>query len=173
MALLHLIRHGEPTLKGVFLGQLDPPLSAAGHAQVSVMLSTLEVNAAFYSPLLRARQTADHLVCADKVELAHLREIDYGDWTGKTWAELERDWPELTARKTADWLGVPAPNGETWPCFLARVAQAWKMMQGRSFPLAIVAHQAVNAALLNLVNGSDVLEFKQEYGQVISVSLDC
>ena len=91
-------------------------------------LTGLPVQVAYSSPLRRARETADCIGCP-VVEIPELAELDQGEWTGKSWAEIEGHWPNHAARKLEDWLGVPAPGGETWELFLARVETAWNRIR--------------------------------------------
>ena len=156
-------------MKGVLLGQLDSPLSAVGLQHAEKELSGIEVNVAYCSPLLRARQTAAFLRALRRLEMAALREVDYGHWTGKTWAEVEKEWPELAAQKCADWLGVSAPSGESWQEVLDRLIPVCQAIRSGGTPAAVVAHQGVNAALASLLDNRNPLEFVQRYGEVIRV----
>ena len=135
-------------------------------------LSGIDVEVVWTSPLRRARETAELIRSRSLVELPELREIDQGDWAGKTWAKIEVNWPELAARKSSDWLGVAAPGGETWTRFLERIDRAWKTIRAGVMPTAISAHQGVNAALMYLIEGRDPLEFVQGYGEVIQLEYD-
>ncbi len=171
MPLLYLIRHGEPEITGVMLGQMDIELSAQGRREAAA-LPRLQIEMVWTSPLRRARETATYLGCAHITELPELKEMDLGDWTGKTWAEIENAGPELAALKLADWLGCQVPGGEGWNAFLHRVRHAWNTIQAGPFPAAIVAHQGVNAALMHLIQGGDPLQFRQSYGEVIRVEYD-
>jgi broad specificity phosphatase PhoE len=172
MASILLIRHAEPEMKGVFLGQMDSPLSAAGRKRAAQMLGGMRVSVAWTSPLLRARETAALLDAGQVVEVPGLREIDHGDWTGRTWTEIEGKWADPAMRKSADWLGVTAPGGEEWKTFLDRVRAAWQEIREGPPDSAVVAHQGVNAALAYLIDGRDPLAFTQEYGEVIRVEYD-
>ncbi|MDQ6704409.1 MAG: histidine phosphatase family protein, partial [Acidobacteriota bacterium] len=69
-------------------------------------------------------------------------------------------------RKAADWLGVAAPGGESWQELLKRIETVWRAVRTGPEPAAVVAHQAVNAALANLIEGRDPLRFEQQYGEV-------
>ncbi len=169
MAILYLIRHSEPQTKSVLLGRLDSPLSPKGFQHAKQALTDIEVSVTYCSPLLRARQTAAFIRTAQMVEMAALIEVDYGDWTGKTWAEVEREWPELAAQKLVDWLGVSSPGGEKWQEVLDRMKPAWQTIRTGATPAAVVAHQGVNAALVTLIDGRDALNFVQQYGEVIRV----
>lgn len=172
MATLYLIRHGEPELRGVFLGLMDSPLSTAGHTQVRASLAGIEVAVTYTSPLHRARQTAEYISCAQLVEMPELRELDQGAWTGKTWTRIEAEWSELAIRKSEDWLGIAAPGGEAWPDVLRRAGEVWRRIRRGPEPCAVVAHQGINAALASLVNGTDPLHFQQQYGEIIRFEYD-
>ena len=169
MATLYLIRHAEPTHTGVLLGQLDPGLSPHGRQQAAT-LANLPVEQVWSSPLRRARQTANH-INRPIIEIPELRELHQGDWTGKSWIEIEANWPDQAASKLTDWLHTPAPGGETWPDFLTRIALALHRIQKGPFPAAVVAHQAVNAALRYLIDARDPLTHTQQYGEIIELEL--
>jgi broad specificity phosphatase PhoE len=172
MASIFLIRHAEPEMRGVLLGQMDSPLSETGRERAAQVLGGMHVPVAWTSPLLRARETAALLDARQVVEVPGLREIDHGEWTGRTWTEIEVKWADLAMRKSADWLGVTAPGGEEWTTFLDRVRAAWQGIREGPPDSAVVAHQGVNAALAHLIDGRDPLAFTQEYGEVIRLEYD-
>jgi broad specificity phosphatase PhoE len=147
---------------------MDPPLSAPGHSQAKAALADLNVTVTYTSPLQRARQTAGY-ISSKRIEVTNLRELHYGDWTGKTWAEVESHWPDLAQQKSADWLNITPPNGETWPELTERIAAVWTTIRAGPEPCAVVAHQAVNAALASLITQTDPLQFTQQYGEVIRI----
>ncbi|MCU1328714.1 MAG: phosphoglycerate/bisphosphoglycerate mutase [Bryobacterales bacterium] len=169
MSILLLVRHCEPEIKGRILGQIDSPLSAAGHVHAAATLGSLQAAIAWCSPLARAVETAARLRSPVRRILPDLREIDHGQWSGKTWEEVEARWPDIAHRKLQDWNGVTAPDGESWPDFLQRVSGAWEIIRRGPQPAAVVAHQGVNAALTSIINGTDPLQFRQAYGEVIRV----
>lgn len=103
---LLLVRHGQSVWNAVgrWQGQADPPLSPLGGAQAAEAadrLSAVGFSAVVTSDLQRARATADILARALGLAIVvdpDLREIDVGDWTGLTRAEIEARWPgELAA----------------------------------------------------------------------------
>jgi broad specificity phosphatase PhoE len=161
MPALYLIRHAEPTITGVLLGQSDPPLSEEGRKQAAA-LRLPEPCAVYTSPLRRAVQTAAYLT-RGAVVVADLAEITYGAWDGLSWAEIERRWPELAVRKLADWEGVTPPGGETFLNFRTRITGAFASIQKTAAPCAIVGHEAVNAILLCLLGDADFLSHHQAY----------
>ncbi|MEI2810851.1 MAG: histidine phosphatase family protein [Nocardioides sp.] len=107
-----IARHGATPLSHEkrFSGSgADPALDDIGRAQVDALSALLgsvgTVDRSFTSPLLRARQTAFILAQRhgfEPVVAPALRELDFGDWEGLTFAEAaERD-PQGIARWAAD-----------------------------------------------------------------------
>lgn len=157
---LFLIRHAEPVLTGVFLGcKNDPPLKSPP-ADLN-----LPVEVVYVSPLTRALQTAAGLT-APKIVVPDLREIDFGEWGGLNWDEIEQRWPDMAARGYRDWFGMTPPGGEPWEVFSHRVRGALGEILKDPRSKAIVAHGAVNAVIGGELGGVDPRKFKQTYGQV-------
>ena len=101
-----VLRHGQSewNADGRWQGQADPPLSDLGEEQArdaAERLRGVEFAGVASSDLQRARRTAEILAEALGLDIAvdpALREIDVGDWTGLTRAEIEAQWPgELAA----------------------------------------------------------------------------
>ena len=119
MGLIHLIRHAEPTLSGVFLGRADPGLRSRPQR------SSVTVQCVFSSPLRRARDTASALFpSCEMVVLQELTEISLGEWDGLTWEEIEGRDPDLAAQKLADWNHVTPPGGESYAAIEGRARAA-------------------------------------------------
>jgi broad specificity phosphatase PhoE len=153
---LFLVRHCEPAVTGVLLGQSDPPLSDRGRADALNLLRHRKLNIIYSSPLRRALETAQAI--GGPIEIVHdLREITYGEWDGLTWAQIEATDPLLAAAKLRDWQNVTPPGGETWDQFTSRVRHALQHILNGPRPAAIVAHAAVN----KVIAGVD-----QAYGQI-------
>ena len=112
---IHLIRHGltEGNLKQQYIGSTDLPLAAAGVTELQRLKSEVDyprVDAVYSSPMLRAKQSAAILYPNKEVKIIdNLREIDFGDFEGKTANELEflPSYAEWAAGKIN-----AAPNGE-------------------------------------------------------------
>ena len=93
---LLLIRHAEveERYQGVFGGRIDMDLSPRGHKQAVLLADYLRerpFSALYSSPMKRVQQTLAPLLGPDvppPVQLHGLREVDFGDWTGLTWAEV-------------------------------------------------------------------------------------
>jgi alpha-ribazole phosphatase len=172
MALLYLIRHAQPYGAGTFLGQADPSLAPGALDEISLQLAALPIGVAYLSPLRRAQETASCLRCANRVLLSELCEIGFGEWTGKTWEEIQAGWPKLAAQKLRDWYGVTSPGGETWAEFVDRVRLAWNRIRQGPFPAAVVAHAGVNAVLAHFATGIPASQFTQAYGEISMFTYD-
>jgi len=163
MPTLYVIRHGQPTLRGVLLGHADPPLSSLGRAQASAVRIP---NCRLYSsPLRRARETAV-ILKPDPIILTDLAEISYGEWDGLTWDKIENRWPQLAQDKLRDWQSVVPPGGEPWDQFSGRVGRALREIIRDPTPAAIVAHEAVNAVVDNYFAQSAVDVYTQSYCEI-------
>jgi broad specificity phosphatase PhoE len=94
---LLLIRHAEVEARyqGVFGGRIDMELSPRGHEQAAALAKCLyqkPLSAIYASPMKRVQQTLAPLLAngAPKpVILPDLREVDFGDWTGLAWEEVQ------------------------------------------------------------------------------------
>jgi broad specificity phosphatase PhoE len=168
MRKLFLVRHGEPVVTGVLLGQSNPRLSPAGRTAASAL--KLSVRVVYSSPLRRALETAERMGARIHV-LQELSEISYGQWDGKSWEEIEREDPEIARRKELDWIAVTPPGGERWESFSKRVDAALERVRRGPLPAAVVAHAAVNAQIAARLTGADPFSFEQDYCAVLQYDL--
>jgi broad specificity phosphatase PhoE len=111
MISLWLIRHGETewTLSGAHTSRTDLPLTANGERRVEDLkrlLAGTKFALVLSSPMRRALDTARLAGYAPEVA-GDLKEWDYGEYEGRTTAEIQQDAPEWTI-----WTGTP-PGGET------------------------------------------------------------
>jgi broad specificity phosphatase PhoE len=108
-----LVRHGatEWSLSGRHTGRTDVPLTDEGRAQARAVGAALDGRtfaATFVSPMSRARETCTLAGYGDTAEVVDdLREWDYGDYEGRTTAEIRTEVPKWTV-----WDG-DLPNGES------------------------------------------------------------
>jgi probable phosphoglycerate mutase len=102
VATILLARHGETdwNRERRWQGHADPPLNARGRAQareLALALADEPIEGVYASDLSRARETAEIVASARGVGVVvdrALREIDVGEWTGLTTAEIEARYPE-------------------------------------------------------------------------------
>ncbi|HTF10453.1 MAG TPA: histidine phosphatase family protein, partial [Asanoa sp.] len=128
---LVLVRHGESrwNTEDRYQGQADSGLTDRGREQAEVAAAVLEArfgtaDLALASDLPRARDTA--AAYARRVggvpvrEDARLREIEVGDWTGRTFADVAAAHPEQLAEFERG-VDVRRGGGETFAELRARV----------------------------------------------------
>ena len=152
MSNLLLIRHGESTWNAEhrLQGQRDPPLSELGREQAVALapfLDGLPVRRVS-SDLARAVETAELVGLGGAPTDPRWREIDIGEWAGRTLDELD-------PRDVAAWRGgeLAPPGAETWAQLQARVAEAIDELRGED--AAIVTHGGPVRAACSHLTGAD------------------
>ncbi len=172
MPRLYLVRHAEPQTTGLLLGWADPPLSPAGREQARRALADLRAGIVYSSPLRRALETAHSIPAGAPVQVLHeLKEISYGSWDGKSWAEIQTEAAGSVGQEMQDWFAVTPPGGEGWDLFRQRIGRALARIRRGPFPAIVVAHAAVNAELAHRIAGTEPAEFIQDYCGVIEYDL--
>lgn len=149
---IYILRHGRTRYNDErrYQGRLDIPLSAEGEAELFAADFTPEE--VFVSPLRRAQQTAARIFpAAPQIVVEDLAELDFGDFDGRTAAEMEHDaayraWidGDCTAR---------CPNGESRAAFCERTCAAFALLLKEAAArekqtLAIVAHGGTMRAVM-------------------------
>ncbi|GHC56665.1 histidine phosphatase family protein [Streptomyces flavofungini] len=149
MGDLLLVRHGETewSLSGQHTSWSEIPLTENGRAQarsVAPLLDKYRIDAAFTSPRVRARATAELAGFADARVDEDLSEWDYGAYEGVTTVEIHRtrpDWFLFTdgvAAGPAEHPGeTPEQVGERADRMLAKVDAALANTEGS---VALFAH---------------------------------
>lgn len=161
---IYFVRHGEtiltPTRKFSGTGSLDPELTADGLAQadrVAKEIAKLEPEVLISSPLKRARQTADAIARATKLQVIEDEdwfELSFGTWDGKSIEEVKAESP-------ADyqaWLNSSSyrpGGGESYDEARLRVDAALEkvLAQYPGQKVVVVTHNGVIKSAANLVIG--------------------
>jgi len=138
-----LIRHPRPLLAaGICYGRLDvageDPQGAAERLRTLLPAGIPILS----SPLQRARRLAEALHPAPQID-ARLAEIDFGEWEGRPWAEIDRSLLDAWA---ADVLDFAPPGGESAARLQARAVACAADLRGDA--VALVTHGGVMRALL-------------------------
>ena len=137
---LWLIRHGETewTVSGAHTGRTDIPLTPGGQqhaAEIGRWLAGRPFALVLTSPLSRARETCRLAGYGDVAQLEpNLREWDYGDYEGKTSAEIRQTVPDWTV-----WTR-PVPGGETIEQVAARTRKVIERALDASGDVALFSH---------------------------------
>jgi probable phosphoglycerate mutase len=145
-----LVRHGETDGNAArILQRPDVPLNARGIGQAEQLAGRLCAHGFVHilcSDLLRARMTAAPLAMRSGIAIEEsplLQERNFGDLRGMAYAAVPEDpfGPD-----------VAPPNGEDWPTFHARVADAFALVVRRRREvdgiLVVVTHGLVCHAMV-------------------------
>ncbi|MBB6283266.1 histidine phosphatase family protein [Geobacillus subterraneus] len=122
------IRHGMTELnrQQVYIGWTDAPLAAAERVRLRRLKPKLPmaVDRIVSSDLRRCRETAILLFGGRPADwwTSEWRELSFGDWEGKTFAELAGE-PAYRRWLEAPFSAAP-PGGESYDAFQARITQA-------------------------------------------------
>ena len=161
-ATVLLIRHAAHSHLGNILSGRTPgiALSDQGEAQATALAGRLArepLDLVHTSPVQRACETAAAIAVLRPdlpiQTVPALDELDFGEWSGRAFAELEGDprWHSWNERRSA----APAPSGES---MAAAQQRAWRHVEAtaRSHPgctLAMVTHCDVIRAVVAQVLG--------------------
>ncbi len=155
MSRVLFIRHAETEMAGRFCGHSDPELNAQGRMQVTgltQLLSAEPIDAVYSSDLRRASSTAHAIAAAREIPQAlrpALREINFGQWEGLSWEQIERLDPEYAREWIKRYPHLPAPSGELFQAFEARVLEEVnRLIHDNSRPIAVVTHGGVLRVVL-------------------------
>lgn len=148
---VYLARHGQTAynLERRFQGQLEVPLDRTGLGQahdLAERASSHHFAALWSSTLLRARETAEIVSKRIGLEVRHderLVETDAGDWTDRTFAEIERESPELFTGFISGDPSFAFPGGESFAAQGERIALALSDVEKGPLPALVVCHGVV------------------------------
>lgn len=128
MVHVDLLRHGETVGGTRFRGSLDDPLTGEGIRQMECAVANAGPwDEIVTSPLSRCAAFAESLALKLRVPLAideRLREIHFGDWEGRSYAELMATAPLALTRFLGDPLRHPPPGAESVETFRERTLDA-------------------------------------------------
>lgn len=154
---LWLVRHGPTHLKAA-VGWSDVPADLSDLPALERLSKFLPGNASVISSdLQRASATAD-AVQGDRTRLPNtpaLREMNFGDWDGRLFADIAKSDPE-TSRQFWENPGVTAPpNGESWDDLSGRISGALDQLIADNGvgDVVVVAHFAAILTALQRASG--------------------
>jgi len=143
-------------------GHDDVPLHETGEAQASEMghrYGPIHLDVVFCSDLQRAYRTAEIAFAGRNLPIIkdrRLRELDYGDWTGRS---VDAMLAERGHRVT-----VPFPNGESLIQSAARIraflTDLLKDHEGKT--VLVVGHRATHDGLEHWINGTPLAQIVSE-----------
>ncbi len=172
MTRIFIVRHGQTEWNRVerFRGRLDVPLNEVGLAQAQATAARLaaqkDVVAVYSSPLSRAVRTAEPI--AERLglavqPLAALDDLHFGEWQGRTPAEVAERYPDLYRRWELAPHTVQFPGGESLAALRNRAFPALLALAERHAGQAcvVVSHKVVCKVLLSAALGLDESHYWQ------------
>src|SRR5580704_2673963 len=161
MSEMLLIRHAETDMAGTFCGHSDPELNACGRVQLTELLNRLRgenIGAVYASDLRRAHTTGSAIAKAFGIDChvrPALREIDFGQWEGLSWSEIEQQDETYARRWIEEYPRLSAPGGESFRDFERRVLDEVKFlsMEADGRGIAVVTHAGVLRTVLCTLHG--------------------
>jgi broad specificity phosphatase PhoE len=167
------VRHG-PTHAKTMIGWTDLPADLGDRAALDRLAAHLPSGAPVVSSdLSRAVQTAD-AIADGRRRLPHdpdLRELHFGAWENRSFAEIDAETPELIRAFWETPGPVRAPGGEGWHDLSARVGAAADRLAGMAPDVIVVAHFGAILTQLERATGAPTTEV---FGQKIdNLSVTC
>ncbi len=173
---LTLIRHTSLQInQGVCYGQTDVDV-AASFAQEAIktktklndILSNLQVDAVFTSPLQRCVKLAHALALAEIKHDDRLKELHFGEWEMQAWDDIPRDIFDVWAQNYAE---LAPPNGETFSQLQQRGIAFLNdvLSQHANGHVVVVTHGGMIRALLAHVLNMQLkglFRFNVDYGSI-------
>lgn len=156
---IDLLRHGECQGGEIYRGVTDVPLTERGWQQMEASLQADVVHAErpwqriVSSPLQRCRLFSEAKAQALGIPMishAGFREMNFGDWEGRTIEAVHRDDAEAVTNFYKDPATVAPPGGESMQMVQGRLLAAWHeiLAQHQGEHLLLVQHGGTIRILL-------------------------
>jgi alpha-ribazole phosphatase len=177
MSKIFFIRHAETNMAGTFCGHSNPGLNARGRMQLLELIHSLhaeDVSEIYASDLLRAKETGQGIAEFFAIEChlrPALREINFGQWEGLTWEDIEQRDSAHAQHWLAEYPNLPAPDGECFADFEKRVLDEMELLMPKiqSRNIAVVSHAGVLRTVLSRLYGYSEDECLRETDSYCSV----
>ncbi len=119
MTRLAFVRHGRAIVAdNLCIGHTDVPLSPEGVDAIRALAKRVGARSVriVSSDLRRATESAAIIGVAYGCEVhrdARLREMNFGEWDGRSWTDIERDDPNRLRDWMERWADLAPPGGES------------------------------------------------------------
>ena len=155
MTLLGLLRHAETAWSrdGRIQGRADLPLLENTFLSMPEVCRSMRV---VTSPLARCVQTAALIGAPDAPREPRLVEMDWGDWQGRTLADLRQSLGQEMLDNEARGLDFRPANGESPREVTVRVKGWLREVAAAGVPTLAVTHRGVIRAILAEASGWDM-----------------
>lgn len=178
---LDLLRHGETEFGGGLRGSLDDALTDLGWQQMrSAVIKAGPWDRIISSPLQRCARFAEELAARLDLPLRlerDLQELHFGDWEGRSAAQLMETDAEALGMFWTDPYGFTPPNGEPVADFSSRVRGAVERLQADhdGERVLLISHGGVMKLLLAQARGlpqEQLLQVEVGHGSVFALEVN-
>jgi broad specificity phosphatase PhoE len=108
------------------------------------------------SPLSRCVQTAALLGASDATREPRIIEMDWGEWEGRTLAELREELGDAMTQNEARGLDFRPPGGESPRAVIERIKPWLREVAAAGVPTLAITHRGVIRAILAEASGWDM-----------------
>jgi probable phosphoglycerate mutase len=180
-ARLLLVRHGQTVWHhgNRYAGRTDVELNDRGWREARILAaraSRERPGLVACSPLVRAADTARLAAeeCgADLLVDDRLREVDFGEWEGRTLKEIRVSDPEAVQRFERDPVEHGFPGGEPLPGAAERAVEALRELHlghiGQK--VLVVAHNTLIRLALCSLMGIPLKDYRRRFPRVLNVAI--
>lgn len=153
---IYIVRHGETeeNLKKTYYGTIDCSLTSLGKLQgekIGQNLSKVKFQKIFCSEKKRAKDTLSYICGEENIIIdKRLNERNFGDFEGKTYKELQKEYNEEYQNWTEKWIDYIPPKGESFKEFYERIRtfmEDLKDIESDGENVLIVTHGGVVRAI--------------------------
>ncbi len=181
--LFYVTRHGQTewNLNRRAQGHLDSPLTDLGRQQAAKLgdrIKDIDFDIAYCSSSGRTLQTTQIALGGRKVEIIQrdqLRELNFGDWEGKTWQEIEATNPEQLYNLWKDPANYQPQNGESIDQLITRIKAEFRRIAEKHLgqTVFVAVHGGVVKSLMYAYQHGVLKEFwtSEPYAHSASLSI--
>ena len=181
MRRIYLVRHGMPEFPGgeeCCIGRTALPLSEEGLNQMRALkerFGTTDMEAPeiiYTSPLKQCVESAQILSGGriPVIVIEDMREIDMGEWEGRSFSDIRTQYPEEYRRRGEDMAHFAPPGGESFIKCQNRAREVFEQIQRKTRGnVLLLSHAGFNRALISTLEDrplKDLMEISQEHGEV-------
>lgn len=190
---MYFLRHGETNenKNKFYYGKLDVSLNEKGIEQSKIAgegLRDIKFSRIYTSERKRTKETAEHAL--EKLDLnvivdSRINEMDFGKFEGKSYVEIQKEFPREYEMWNNNWKEFAPPSGESYKDFYSRIESFMNEIISKSDEnVLIVTHGGVIRTIYCYVLGGsmdlywkfasencDVSIVKYEYGNLFIDSI--
>ncbi|WP_455539751.1 histidine phosphatase family protein [Terrisporobacter sp.] len=185
MTKLILVRHGTTICNEdrVLSGFTDSKLSEKGKLQAKKLAEFLKndkIDKIYTTPFSRTKETVEILAKIKNIQLEEsnlLNEINFGDFEGLSFKQIEKDYPEELKKMIKDGFEYKYPNGESLIDTFYRVAKQIEIIleKNENKNILICSHGGTIRNIISYLLSNDYKyhwNFKVDNGSITEIDVN-